>query len=233
MSEQMSPGEAAQALDEIQRRQQQVIDLAAIPPWYWWAIGGLMVVLGVGVDIRTPAAIGITVPVFVVGLLAANGWVIGRAYRHAQLRNGLIDGRGVLAILGFVAVIAGGTIGLAFALRGAGAHYPATWACLAGGLVMGLGGPVLNRWLRRVMLGNRARRGPMSAARFDELIHAPTRLSIVSLLAASEWADFNFIRDTVGLSDSALSKQLTTLEEAGISRPARGSSASGREPRPG
>jgi hypothetical protein len=35
-------------------------------------------------------------------------------------------------------------------------HYPATWACLAGGLVMGLGGPVLNRWLRRVMLGNRA-----------------------------------------------------------------------------
>jgi DNA-binding transcriptional ArsR family regulator len=55
----------------------------------------------------------------------------------------------------------------------------------------------------------------MSAARFDELIHAPTRLAIVSLLAASEWADFKFIRDTVGLSDSALSKQLTTLEEAG------------------
>ena len=55
----------------------------------------------------------------------------------------------------------------------------------------------------------------MSAARFDELIHAPTRLSIVSLLAASEWADFKFIRDSLGLSDSALSKQLTTLEEAG------------------
>jgi DNA-binding transcriptional ArsR family regulator len=51
--------------------------------------------------------------------------------------------------------------------------------------------------------------------RFDELIHAPTRLSIVSLLAATEWADFQFIRDSVGLSDSALSKQLTTLEEAG------------------
>jgi hypothetical protein len=156
MSEQMSPGEAAQALDEIQRRQQQVIDLAAIPAWYWWAVGGLMVVLGVGVDIRTPAAIGITVPVFVVGMLAVNGWVIGRAYRQAQIRNGLLDGRGVLAILGFVAVIVGGTIGLAFALRGAGVDYPATWACLAGGLVMGLGGPVLNRWLRRVMLGNRA-----------------------------------------------------------------------------
>jgi DNA-binding transcriptional ArsR family regulator len=55
----------------------------------------------------------------------------------------------------------------------------------------------------------------MVAARFDELIHAPTRLAIVALLAATEWAEFKFIRDSVGLSDSALSKQLTTLERAG------------------
>ncbi len=53
----------------------------------------------------------------------------------------------------------------------------------------------------------------MTRARFDELIHAPTRLAIVSLLAASQWADFQFIRDSVGLSDSALSKQLATLEQ--------------------
>src|SRR6266496_6169119 len=46
-------------------------------------------------------------------------------------------------------------------------------------------------------------------------IHAPTRLSIVSLLAATDWAEFKFVRDSLGLSDSALSKQLTTLEEAG------------------
>jgi len=55
----------------------------------------------------------------------------------------------------------------------------------------------------------------VTTAKFDELIHAPTRLSIVALLAATEWAEFKFIRDSVGLSDSALSKQLTTLEEAG------------------
>jgi DNA-binding MarR family transcriptional regulator len=54
----------------------------------------------------------------------------------------------------------------------------------------------------------------MTVARFDELIHPPTRLAIVSLLAASQWADFKFIRDSIGLSDSALSKQLTTLEQA-------------------
>jgi DNA-binding MarR family transcriptional regulator len=50
---------------------------------------------------------------------------------------------------------------------------------------------------------------------FDELIHAPTRLSIIGLLAATEWADFKYLRDSLGLSDSALSKQLTTLEDAG------------------
>jgi DNA-binding MarR family transcriptional regulator len=60
------------------------------------------------------------------------------------------------------------------------------------------------------------------AASFDELIHPATRLSIVALLAAADWAEFAFIRDQLGLSDSALSKQLATLAEAGyvtIERP--------------
>jgi len=77
-------------------------------------------------------------------------------FRQARLRNGLLDGRGVAAILGFVALIVGGTLGIAFGLRAAGIHYPATLACLAGGVAMGLGGPVLMRTLRRIMLGNRA-----------------------------------------------------------------------------
>ena len=55
----------------------------------------------------------------------------------------------------------------------------------------------------------------MTAPRFDELIHAPTRLSLVSLLAATEWAEFRYLRDQLGMSDSALSKQLATLEQAG------------------
>jgi DNA-binding MarR family transcriptional regulator len=56
---------------------------------------------------------------------------------------------------------------------------------------------------------------PEESARFDELIHAPTRLSLVALLAAAEWAEFKYLRDALGLSDSALSKQLSTLETAG------------------
>jgi hypothetical protein len=155
MNDEPSPAEAVHALADIQLRQQQVIDLATIPVWYWWAVGALMVVLAAGVDSRAPAAVGVSVTVFVLGVLAATGWVVGRAFRHAQLRNGLLDGRAVAAILGFVAVIVGGTIGLAFGLRAAGAGHPATLACLAGGLVMGMGGPVLMRRLRVIMLGNR------------------------------------------------------------------------------
>jgi DNA-binding MarR family transcriptional regulator len=62
----------------------------------------------------------------------------------------------------------------------------------------------------------------MTEARFDELIHPSTRLSIVALLAGADWVEFAFVRDRLGLSDSALSKQFTTLEDAGyilIDRP--------------
>jgi len=55
----------------------------------------------------------------------------------------------------------------------------------------------------------------MTAPRFDDLIHPGTRLSIVALLAAADWVEFGYLRDQLGLSDSALSKQLSTLEEAG------------------
>ncbi|WP_017935631.1 transcriptional regulator [Nocardioides sp. Iso805N] len=51
--------------------------------------------------------------------------------------------------------------------------------------------------------------------RFDELIHPSTRLTLVATLAATDWAEFAFLRERLGLSDSALSKQLATLEEAG------------------
>jgi DNA-binding MarR family transcriptional regulator len=55
----------------------------------------------------------------------------------------------------------------------------------------------------------------MTEARFDEVIHPSTRLSIVALLAAADWVEFAYIRDQLRLSDSALSKQLSALQEVG------------------
>lgn len=55
----------------------------------------------------------------------------------------------------------------------------------------------------------------MTPEGFDELIHPSTRLTLVATLAAADWAEFGYLKEHLGLSDSALSKQLSTLEEAG------------------
>lgn len=57
---------------------------------------------------------------------------------------------------------------------------------------------------------------PAQPPGFSELIHAPTRLSLMSLLSATRWIEFGRLRESLQLTDSALSKQVTTLEEAGF-----------------
>jgi len=47
----------------------------------------------------------------------------------------------------------------------------------------------------------------------DPVLTDPTRLSILALLANSHWPEFSFVRDSVAISDSALSKQISTLEK--------------------
>lgn len=51
--------------------------------------------------------------------------------------------------------------------------------------------------------------------RLDQVIHSPVRFSIVATLAAADRAEFSFLRESVEVSDSTLSKQLTVLEAAG------------------
>ncbi|WP_411138016.1 transcriptional regulator [Streptomyces sp. C10] len=48
----------------------------------------------------------------------------------------------------------------------------------------------------------------------EQLLLDPTRLTIVSLVSATTWCEFAFVRDHAHLTDSALSKQLTTLGNA-------------------
>ncbi|MDJ1137218.1 winged helix-turn-helix domain-containing protein [Streptomyces iconiensis] len=55
----------------------------------------------------------------------------------------------------------------------------------------------------------------MAPTELDPVLLDPTRLSIVSLLAGVEWAEFAWVRESVGASASALSKQVTTLGNHG------------------
>ena len=54
-----------------------------------------------------------------------------------------------------------------------------------------------------------------TAARFDEIVHAPNRLQICAMLAAVESADFPAVREGLGVADSVLSKHVRVLHEAG------------------
>ncbi len=55
----------------------------------------------------------------------------------------------------------------------------------------------------------------VSQAAFDELIHAPLRLQICAMLSPVRSLPFSDIRDSLEISDSVLSKHLSTLAEAG------------------
>ena len=67
-------------------------------------------------------------------------------------------------------------------------------------------------------------------ARKDEVIHPVTRLSLCGLLAAgADWVEFAAVRESVGVSDSVLSKQSRALEDAGYLEVRKG--AVGRRPR--
>lgn len=58
--------------------------------------------------------------------------------------------------------------------------------------------------------------------RLDDVIHSPVRFSIVATLAGADNAEFSFVRDTVDVSDSVLSKQVSTLEAAGYVKVKKG-----------
>lgn len=152
----LQPDDAARALAEIDRRQEQVIEQAIIPGWFWWVIAALMIGLSAAVESRMPVAIGIGVSVFVLGVLAATGSVAVDAVRHAQVHAKLLSPTAILAILGFVATVHAVTLPTAFILQSTGTRYPATLTMLLCGVVMVIGGPLLMRFLRRLMLAKRA-----------------------------------------------------------------------------
>ncbi len=58
--------------------------------------------------------------------------------------------------------------------------------------------------------------------RLDAVIHSPVRFSIIATLAGADNAEFSFVRDTIQVSDSVLSKQVSTLESAGYVKVKKG-----------
>ncbi len=55
-------------------------------------------------------------------------------------------------------------------------------------------------------------------AALDRVIHEPSRLALVAVLASCEAADFHYLRHATALTDGNLGAHLAKLEEAGYVR---------------
>lgn len=156
MTEQIRPDEAAQALTRIREQQAQVVDALSIPDWYWWLLGGLVLGFTAAVESANPTLLGAGVTVFVLGLVTGTAWAV-RGSLRARLSNALLGPRGIGLILGFAALTVAVSLGLAFGLQAAAVAHPATWGTLAAAVLLVVGGPLLTRALRHIMLDRRAR----------------------------------------------------------------------------
>src|SRR5215468_5344331 len=102
MTNKVRPHQAAGALAEIAHRRAQVVDLAVLPTWFWWATSALMVGFSIAVETRQPLAISIATAAFVAGTLSVIGRLVLGNVARAKPRHDLFGSTGVLAILGFV-----------------------------------------------------------------------------------------------------------------------------------
>jgi hypothetical protein len=156
MADQIRPVEAERALTEIDQRQEQVIRLAVIPNWYWWVIAVLMVAFAAAIDTGQGLVVGISTAVFVAVVLTTTGLVVLRAVGSAQPRNDLLGPRGVVVILGFAAVTVCVSLIVALILKASGVSYAATIGVSVTAVILAVGGPMLMRHLRGLMLAKRS-----------------------------------------------------------------------------
>ena len=145
--------EAAAELAEIQRRQERVIKTALIPFWFWWVLAAPIVAIGAARDSRNLVVQAITIPLAVLVMAVL---IVAMIPERAPPRPGAHArrpaARTVAAIFGMIVLVDGVILGTAASLHAAHLRYPGTIGCAAGAAVLVIAGPLLNRYVRRLML---------------------------------------------------------------------------------
>jgi len=148
-----SGAEAAAALAAIQRQQGQVIESVLVPGWYWWAMAAGMVAIGAARDSGDLIVEAITIPLAALVMAVLTGAMIPAVRRRVQVHSATQPGaRGAAAIFGLILLLDGVILGTAANLAAARVPYPATIGCAAGAAVIVIAGPLVNRYLGRLML---------------------------------------------------------------------------------
>jgi hypothetical protein len=157
MSEQrLEVGDAAAELAEINRRQAGVIDAVLVPRWYWWVVGLLLVPIGLAVDSHQTTATAVIAVLMALIIAGLSVWMISGVYTRARIHPATLGAPGSLFIVGFVWVVVGVSLVVAFALQAAGVAYPGTIGTVLAAVMLIVGGPVLMARLRRSMVARSA-----------------------------------------------------------------------------
>lgn len=153
MSEQrLDTGDAANELAEINRRQAGVIDAVLVPGWYWWVVGLLLVPIGVAADSHQRTATAVVAVVVALVIAGLSVWMVSGAYPGARIHPATLGQAGSLYIVGFVWLVVGVSLVVAFGLQAEGIAYPATIGTVLAGAMLIVGGPILMSRLRRGMV---------------------------------------------------------------------------------
>ena len=143
--------EAIAELAEIQRRQEQVIKAVLVPVWYWWVMAAGIVAIGVARDSGDLAVQAVTIPLAVLVMAVLTGAMIPEMRRRVQVHSPQTRARAAAAIIGMIVLVDGVIVGTAASLHAARFH-PGTIGCAAGAAVLVIAGPLVNRYVRRLML---------------------------------------------------------------------------------
>lgn len=146
----MTGAVAAAELAEIQRRQEHVIKAVLVPVWYWWVIAAGIVAIGVARDSRDLAVQAITIPLAVLVMAVLTGAMIPEVRRRVQVHSPQTRAPAA-AIIGMIVLVDGVILGTAASLHAARFH-PGTIGCAAGAAVLVIAGPLVNRYVGRLML---------------------------------------------------------------------------------
>ena len=163
MNDRIEPADAADALEEIGRRREQVIRRAmraAVPVWYWWTTAVLMIALTACVESGRGVVLGIGISVFTVGSLVTSV-LVSRAARAAPLHRSLDSPRRgtLVGLVAFVAVLLGVALTTGLSLKAAGVPHPGTIAAAVAGVVFAVGGQMLMRYLTAFLVRRSGGRG--------------------------------------------------------------------------
>ncbi len=124
-----------------------------VPVWYWWVIAAAIVAIGAARDSGDLVVQAITIPLAVVVMAVLTGVMIPALRRRVQVNSTTQPGaRGAAAIFGLIVLLDGVIVGTAIGLATAHDSHPVTIGCAAGATVLVIAGPLVNRYLRRLML---------------------------------------------------------------------------------